>query len=78
MLTYALVFPGVFVTLQRSNGLDETGSIVWHLAFCLLLSAELVYASLSKGIKSSGKVSQHQSTCVTCCDQLKLNKLNML
>uniref|UniRef100_A0A8C5E0L5 Transporter n=1 Tax=Gouania willdenowi TaxID=441366 RepID=A0A8C5E0L5_GOUWI len=36
--------------------LDETGSIVWHLALCLLLSSVIVTAALIRGIKSSGKV----------------------
>uniref|UniRef100_A0A672IEM5 Transporter n=1 Tax=Salarias fasciatus TaxID=181472 RepID=A0A672IEM5_SALFA len=44
------------VVLQRSSGLDETGTIVWHLALCLLLSSILVAATLIRGIKSSGKV----------------------
>ncbi|XP_047440136.1 sodium- and chloride-dependent neutral and basic amino acid transporter B(0+) [Mugil cephalus] len=44
------------VVLQRSSGLDETGTIVWHLALCLLLSSIIVSAALIKGIKSSGKV----------------------
>lgn len=47
------------VTLQRSSGLDETGPVVWHLALCLLLSSVIVGAVLIRGIKSSGKVSQH-------------------
>lgn len=47
------------VALQRSSGLDETGTVVWHLALCLLLSSLLVAAALIRGIKSSGKVSQH-------------------
>lgn len=44
------------VALQRSSGLDETGTIVWYLALCLLLSWIIVAAALFKGIKSSGKV----------------------
>ncbi|XP_041837048.1 sodium- and chloride-dependent neutral and basic amino acid transporter B(0+) [Melanotaenia boesemani] len=44
------------VALQRSSGLDETGSVVWHLALCLLLSSIIVCAALIRGIKSSGKV----------------------
>ncbi|XP_028303149.1 sodium- and chloride-dependent neutral and basic amino acid transporter B(0+) isoform X1 [Gouania willdenowi] len=44
------------VALQRSSSLDETGSIVWHLALCLLLSSVIVTAALIRGIKSSGKV----------------------
>ncbi|KAF5895874.1 sodium- and chloride-dependent neutral and basic amino acid transporter B(0+) [Clarias magur] len=44
------------VALQRANSMDETGSVVWHLALCLLLSWILIAAALYKGIKSSGKV----------------------
>lgn len=44
------------VALQRSNGIDETGEIVWYLALCLLLAWIIVGAALIKGIKSSGKV----------------------
>ncbi|XP_019488782.1 PREDICTED: sodium- and chloride-dependent neutral and basic amino acid transporter B(0+) [Hipposideros armiger] len=44
------------VALQRSNGMDETGEIVWYLALCLLLAWLIVGAALFKGIKSSGKV----------------------
>ncbi|XP_069468962.1 sodium- and chloride-dependent neutral and basic amino acid transporter B(0+)-like [Ambystoma mexicanum] len=42
--------------LRRSSSMDETGTVVWHLALCLLLSWIIVGASLFKGIKSSGKV----------------------
>ncbi|XP_075690509.1 sodium- and chloride-dependent neutral and basic amino acid transporter B(0+)-like [Rhinoderma darwinii] len=44
------------VTLQQSGSLDETGHVVWYLALCLLLAWIITVASLSKGIKSSGKV----------------------
>ncbi|KAM9813366.1 sodium- and chloride-dependent neutral and basic amino acid transporter B(0+)-like [Neosynchiropus ocellatus] len=44
------------VVLQRSEGLDDTGPVVWHLALCLLLGTAIAAASLFKGIKSSGKV----------------------
>ncbi|ELK38672.1 Sodium- and chloride-dependent neutral and basic amino acid transporter B(0+) [Myotis davidii] len=44
------------VALQRSSGMDETGTIVWYLALCLLLAWIIVGAALFKGIKSSGKV----------------------
>ncbi|XP_069468965.1 sodium- and chloride-dependent neutral and basic amino acid transporter B(0+)-like [Ambystoma mexicanum] len=44
------------VALHRSNGLNETGDVVWHLALCLLLAWTIVAAALWKGIKSSGKV----------------------
>ncbi|KAF4093690.1 hypothetical protein AMELA_G00004730 [Ameiurus melas] len=44
------------VALQRTSSMDETGSVVWHLALCLLLSWIMIAAALYKGIKSSGKV----------------------
>ncbi|XP_053530089.1 sodium- and chloride-dependent neutral and basic amino acid transporter B(0+)-like isoform X1 [Ictalurus punctatus] len=44
------------VALQRTSSMDETGSVVWHLALCLLLGWILIAAALYKGIKSSGKV----------------------
>lgn len=46
------------VVLQRSSGLEETGTVVWHLALCLLLSSTLVASVLVHGIKLSGKASQ--------------------
>lgn len=42
--------------LRRSSGMDETGTVVWHLALCLLLAWLIVGAAMFKGIKSSGKV----------------------
>ncbi|XP_062998149.1 sodium- and chloride-dependent neutral and basic amino acid transporter B(0+) [Elgaria multicarinata webbii] len=42
--------------LRRSDGLNDTGEIVWYLALCLLLSWLIVAVALFKGIKSSGKV----------------------
>uniref|UniRef100_A0A8C6WKA7 Transporter n=1 Tax=Neogobius melanostomus TaxID=47308 RepID=A0A8C6WKA7_9GOBI len=44
------------VALRRSSGMDQTGTVVWHLALCLLLSSIIVGAVLIRGIKSSGKV----------------------
>ncbi|XP_053547733.1 sodium- and chloride-dependent neutral and basic amino acid transporter B(0+) [Bombina bombina] len=44
------------VALRRSDGLHETGAVVWYLALCLLLSWMIIGAALFKGIKSSGKV----------------------
>ncbi|CAM9983228.1 unnamed protein product [Lampetra fluviatilis] len=42
--------------LRRSESMDETGDVVWHLALTLLLSWIVTCAALVKGIKSSGKV----------------------
>ncbi|XP_053530161.1 sodium- and chloride-dependent neutral and basic amino acid transporter B(0+) isoform X2 [Ictalurus punctatus] len=50
------------VALQRTSSMDETGSVVWHLALCLLLGWILIAAALYKGIKSSGKVWKDAAT----------------
>ena len=42
--------------IQRSDGLGDLGSIKWSIALCLLAVFVIVYFSLWKGIKSSGKV----------------------
>ncbi|XP_051877851.1 sodium- and chloride-dependent neutral and basic amino acid transporter B(0+)-like isoform X2 [Pristis pectinata] len=42
--------------LRRSSSMDDTGKIIWYLAFCLLLAWLIIGAALFKGIKSSGKV----------------------
>ncbi|UYV77966.1 hypothetical protein LAZ67_15003056 [Cordylochernes scorpioides] len=42
--------------LGMSSGIDETGSIRWSLAACLLLAWIIVFLCLSKGVQSSGKV----------------------
>ncbi|XP_072914710.1 sodium- and chloride-dependent neutral and basic amino acid transporter B(0+)-like [Hemitrygon akajei] len=44
------------VALRRSSSISETGQIVWYLALCLLLAWLIIAVTLSKGIKSSGKV----------------------
>ncbi|XP_071771487.1 sodium- and chloride-dependent glycine transporter 2 [Centroberyx gerrardi] len=42
--------------LHISKGIEFPGDIRWPLAGCLFLAWIIVYASLAKGIKSSGKV----------------------
>nr|XP_019954993.1 PREDICTED: sodium- and chloride-dependent glycine transporter 2 [Paralichthys olivaceus] len=42
--------------LHISQGIEFPGDIRWPLAGCLFLAWIIVYASLAKGIKSSGKV----------------------
>uniref|UniRef100_A0A8C9WQE7 Transporter n=1 Tax=Scleropages formosus TaxID=113540 RepID=A0A8C9WQE7_SCLFO len=42
--------------LHISKGIEYPGDIRWPLALCLFLAWVIVYASLAKGIKSSGKV----------------------
>ncbi|XP_072126472.1 sodium- and chloride-dependent neutral and basic amino acid transporter B(0+)-like [Mobula birostris] len=44
------------VALHRSSSIGETEGIVWYLALCLLLAWLIIAVTLSKGIKSSGKV----------------------
>lgn len=46
--------------LKISAGIEYPGEIRWPLAFCLFLAWVIVYASLAKGIKTSGKV----RTCI--------------
>lgn len=41
-----------------SDGLDDVGPIKWSLAFCVLAVFVLVYFSLWKGVRSTGKVSK--------------------
>lgn len=42
--------------LQLSDGVENSGEIVWELALCLLLAWIIVFAVLIKGISSLGKV----------------------
>ena len=39
-----------------SSGVDESGTVVWQLALCLLLSWVVIFVVLIKGIGSLGKV----------------------
>lgn len=45
--------------LKISAGIEYPGEIRWPLALSLFLAWVIVYASLAKGIKTSGKVSEH-------------------
>ncbi|XP_048375484.1 sodium-dependent serotonin transporter [Sphaerodactylus townsendi] len=42
--------------LHRANGLDDLGGISWQLTLCLLFIFTIVYFSIWKGVKTSGKV----------------------
>ncbi|XP_065344057.1 sodium- and chloride-dependent GABA transporter ine isoform X1 [Cloeon dipterum] len=42
--------------LQMTAGIDDSGTIRWELVACLVVAWLLVYFSLWKGVKSSGKV----------------------
>lgn len=42
--------------IQKSGGLYDVGGIRWQLLLCLFLIFTIVYFSLWKGVKTSGKV----------------------
>jgi len=42
-------------TLNISEGMDETGGLVWWIVVCLVLSWTVVWVAMIKGIESSGK-----------------------
>lgn len=44
----------------KSDGLDHLGPIKWSLALCVLTVFLLVYFSLWKGVRSTGKVSKYK------------------
>ena len=50
------IYSNEVLELQRSGGLGDLGNIKWSIALCLLAVFVIVYFSLWKGIKSSGKV----------------------
>ncbi|XP_055514136.1 sodium-dependent serotonin transporter-like [Leucoraja erinacea] len=41
---------------HKSNGLGDVGGINWHLVICLIIIFTVVYFSIWKGIRTSGKV----------------------
>lgn len=43
--------------IQFSDGIGSIGPIKWSLAMCLMIVFLLVYFSLWKGVKSTGKLS---------------------
>lgn len=44
--------------VHRSPGLHQLGSVSWQLALCLLFIFTIVYFSIWKGVKTSGKVTE--------------------
>uniref|UniRef100_A0A8B9TNI0 Transporter n=1 Tax=Anas platyrhynchos TaxID=8839 RepID=A0A8B9TNI0_ANAPL len=47
---------GKVLEIQKSGGLYDVGGIRWQLLLCLFLIFTIVYFSLWKGVKTSGKV----------------------
>lgn len=50
-------FSRAVLEMQWSNGLHEMGYPKWQLVVCLLIIYSMLYISLFKGVKSSGKFS---------------------
>lgn len=44
--------------VHLSPGLHQLGSVSWQLALCLLFIFTIVYFSIWKGVKTSGKVTE--------------------
>ncbi|XP_078487245.1 sodium-dependent proline transporter [Ciona intestinalis] len=42
--------------INKSDGIDDPGTVLWDLVLCLLLAWLIVFFCLIKGVKSSGKV----------------------
>uniref|UniRef100_A0A8D1B1G6 Transporter n=1 Tax=Sus scrofa TaxID=9823 RepID=A0A8D1B1G6_PIG len=42
--------------IHRSKGLQDLGGISWQLALCIMLIFTIIYFSIWKGVKTSGKV----------------------
>lgn len=57
MMSHVTCFVRRHRVLKESAGIEEVGDVNWELALCLLATWLLVYLSLYKGVKSSGKVS---------------------
>ena len=52
--------------LKISDGIDSPGNIKWDLCLCLLLAWIIVFACISKGVKTSGKVTLLQLFAIAC------------
>lgn len=44
--------------IHQSKGLQDLGTISWQLALCIMLIFTIIYFSIWKGVKTSGKVRQ--------------------
>lgn len=56
ILCFSLFFSRAVLEMQWSDGLHEMGYPKWQLVLCLLSVYTMLYISLFKGVKSSGKV----------------------
>lgn len=52
----SLILPNSFHVLQMSDGIDKLGHLNYRLVICLAIAWILMFLSISKGVKSLGKV----------------------
>jgi hypothetical protein len=64
ILSYGFCFRRSVLEQHKADGLDRVGPVKWSLALCVLAVFVLVYFSLWKGVRSTGKVSVFQLLCV--------------
>lgn len=57
--------------IHKSSGLRNVGGVRWQLMLCLFLIFTIVYFSLWKGVKTSGKVS-HPSAVIISANPLSV------
>lgn len=53
--------------IHKSSGLRNVGGVRWQLMLCLFLIFTIVYFSLWKGVKTSGKVTHSFTTITSLC-----------
>lgn len=56
-------FSRAVLEMQWSNGLHDMGYPKWQLVVCLVLIYCMLYISLFKGVKSSGKFTAYRLFC---------------
>lgn len=49
--------------IHQSKGLQDLGTISWQLTLCIVLIFTVIYFSIWKGVKTSGKVSEDSAAC---------------
>ena len=59
--------------MQISGGIDEPDGLVWELVVGLFISWLMVYFSVWKGIKVSGKVRLLQSSSLVMLHVINMN-----
>lgn len=68
--------------IHESRGIDDLGLPRWELALCLIVVVFILFFSLWKGVKSSGKVQKRQlkSQMIvdSCLFLVILSKMNLM